>query len=119
TDPLHQDIRVVRGDDYKADTTPPRAITWQPEDANDWPDLSNASSILFRCVNEFGHLEAIPIALDAGTPDQSLQMELTADDTKSIPSGVYRYDVEFVANDSNVYTLARGDFIAEMTYTNP
>jgi hypothetical protein len=119
TDPMQQDIRVIRGDDYLVDTEPPRAITWTPPEGITWPDLSNASSILFRAVNEFGHLEATPIAIDPGTLDQYLQMELTSDDTKSTPSGVYRYDVEFTDNAGNVFTLARGDYISEITYTNP
>ena len=105
-DPDSLALSLVRGDDYTAALG--RALSWT---SDAWPDLAGAT-IRFS-LQRIGASEAdLTVAgsvVQAGTGEQTVQVELTHDDTASLQPGVnaYLYDVEARISEA-VVTLARG-----------
>lgn len=96
----NQDITIVTGDDYY--DTENRAITWVQEGA--WPDLTGATVVF-----DYGSESPIGCTVSAaGTPNQTVTLELTNAQTTAMGVCVRDYQVIATLNNTHVVTLVEG-----------
>lgn len=111
---LNGDISIVKGDSYyNADG---RAITWT-DSTNSWPTISSATStpITFTATNPTATSDALSVtctAVNAGTTQQGVRMDLGTTDTDGLTVGSPAYPLAVkavLASTSSVATLVSGE----------
>lgn len=106
-DQTAKDIAFNAGDDYLGDY----ALVWES------PSFAPMDGTLyFTMADDRGveYLQATPTYPD----QQTVRLELTHDETKGIPSDVYRYGIRHVSPTGVIRTLAKGFASVALSYAN-
>lgn len=90
-------------------------VIWTSESDDQWPDLTGAS-LKFRMSAYFGSLEH-GVSIDQPTGSQAFSISLTKVESL-VASGRYKYDVQATLSSGEVHTLAKGQAVVEVTYTD-